>query len=200
MDGIICGRWDWSRQPIGPILVEEFRDLLTVSQHVLLESGFDKTIWCGDPSGAFSVRNFKRILVDKMLVRPASIFDWNNWIPKKVGFVAWRAMLNRLPTLDALARRNISINSLVCPACGSEEESVDHVFISCVIAQKVWCLISQWCKVPSIYAFSVRDLVELHLYSLFPKDKAKALHAVCLVTMWCLWKKRNELIHNGVPI
>ncbi|MFS8032492.1 hypothetical protein Hanom_Chr17g01558421 [Helianthus anomalus] len=30
----------------------------------------------------------------------------------------------------------------------------------------------------------------------FSKKKAKVIHAIILITMWCLWKARNELIFN----
>ncbi|XP_076916444.1 uncharacterized protein LOC143576173 [Bidens hawaiensis] len=136
----------------------------------------------------------------KDLVMPVSVFKWNNWIPIKVGFVTWRAVLNRLPTFQALARRSIPVSSTECPICGREEESVDHILFLCEEAQAVWCLISQWCKIPPLYAFSVQDLVELHRYMSAPKNKAKAFHAICLITIWCLWKKRNDLVHNGATV
>ncbi|XP_076893785.1 uncharacterized protein LOC143545875 [Bidens hawaiensis] len=157
-------------------------------------------VWCGDVVEKFSVRSFKRLLNVSSLVIPEHVFVWNKWVPLKVGFIAWRAVLNRLPTFVELAKKNVSVGSLLCPVCEAEVESVDHLFISCGLAQTVWSFISQWCKVPLIYAFSVRDLVELYKYSSFPKDKAKVFHAVCLVSVWCIWKKRNALVHNGTPV
>ncbi|XP_076927022.1 uncharacterized protein LOC143590416 [Bidens hawaiensis] len=200
VDRVICGRWDWSRNLVGPVLLEEFREMLTMCQQVLLEPGKDKIFWSGDPSGEFAVSNLKIILVEKELVKHVSVFEWNNWNPKKVGFVAWRAVLNRLLTFEALARRSIPVSSTKCPVCGMEEESADHILFLCEVAQAVWCLISQWFKVPPIYAFRVQDLVELHRNMSAPKDKAKAFHAVCLVTMWWIWKKRNDLVHNGASV
>ncbi|XP_076896664.1 uncharacterized protein LOC143549701 [Bidens hawaiensis] len=92
------------------------------------------------------------------------------------------------------------VSSTECPICDRDEESADHILFLCEEAQAVWCLISQWCKVPPIYAFSVQDLVELHRYMSVPKVKAKAFHAICLITMWCLWKKQNDMVHNGAPV
>ncbi|XP_076944940.1 uncharacterized protein LOC143615794 [Bidens hawaiensis] len=197
IDGVICGRWDLQRDPTSLAYLKEFRGLLSICKHVIIRPVKDKGIWCGDHSGEFSVRSLKGLLLEMSLSRPNNVFVWNNWLPKKVGFVAWRAVFIRLPTMEALAKRNILVSSLDCPICGKGMETVDHVFISCDFSQAVWCLISQWCKVPSIYAFSVRDLVELHRYASFPTDKAKAFHAVCLVTIWCIWKKRNDVVKKG---
>ncbi|XP_076949711.1 uncharacterized protein LOC143622462 [Bidens hawaiensis] len=79
-------------------------------------------------------------------VAPDYNFEWNRLVPKKVSFVAWRALLGRLPTFDALVRRNIAVASNMCPFCGEVEETVEHVFISCGLAQSMWSVLAQWCK------------------------------------------------------
>ncbi|XP_076921709.1 uncharacterized protein LOC143583229 [Bidens hawaiensis] len=143
IDGVICRRWDWQRDPTSLPYFEEFRGLLSICKHVIIRPGKDKSIWCGDHSGEFSVRSLKGLLLEMSLSRPDNVFEWNNWLPKKVGFVAWRVVLNRLPTMEALAKRNILVSSLDCSICGKRMETVDHVFISCDFSQAVWCLISQ---------------------------------------------------------
>ncbi|XP_076934348.1 uncharacterized protein LOC143600588 [Bidens hawaiensis] len=122
---------------------------------------------------------------------------WNNWVPGKVGILAWRTEMDRVPVFSLLAKRNIRVNSMDCPACGLMEETTEHILVSFGLAQSVWLAISTWCKVPQLFTFSVRDIVELYKYSKFPKRKAKVFHAVCLVTLWCLWKARNDMVHNG---
>ncbi|XP_076952132.1 uncharacterized protein LOC143625763 [Bidens hawaiensis] len=103
--------------------------------------------------------------------------------------------MERIPVLFSLAKRGISVPSVVCPIC--EEE---HLMISCDFAQMVWSVITSWCKVPSIYAFSVKDLLELHKYTFFPKRKAKAFYVVCLTTIWCIWRARNVLVFEGKSV
>ncbi|XP_076936944.1 uncharacterized protein LOC143604309 [Bidens hawaiensis] len=105
--------------------------------------------------------------------------------------------MDRVPVLSLLTKRNIRVDSMDCPACGLMEETTEHIFVSCGLAQSVWLVISTWCKVPQLFAFSVCDIVESYKYSKFSKRKAKAFHAVCLVTLWCLWKARKDMVHNG---
>ncbi|XP_076939451.1 uncharacterized protein LOC143608187, partial [Bidens hawaiensis] len=62
------------------------------------------------------------------------------------------------------------------------------------LAQDVWQIVSMWCGLPSVYAFSVRDLLDLHRYAGFGRKKAKVFYAVCLVTLWSIWKAMNELV------
>ncbi|XP_076952101.1 uncharacterized protein LOC143625697 [Bidens hawaiensis] len=117
---------------------------------------------------------------------PGYVFDWNGLFPKKVVFVAWRVVPGRLPTSDTLKKRYIPVSSTLCPICGEVEETVEHVLVSCGIVQTLWSLISLWCKTPDFIIFCVRDLVELHKFFSFRKEKANLFNAICLVVVWCL--------------
>ncbi|XP_076887980.1 uncharacterized protein LOC143538276 [Bidens hawaiensis] len=83
-------------------------------------------------------------------------------------------------------------------SCEEVEETVDHILVSCGLAQSLWCLIAQWCKVPPPFLFSFQDVLDLHNFVPVPREKAKIFQAICLCTSWCLWKSRNALVHNGV--
>ncbi|XP_076957252.1 uncharacterized protein LOC143632679 [Bidens hawaiensis] len=107
--------------------------------------------------------------------------------------------MGRLLTFDALGKRNIPVASNECSFCGEVEETVEHVLVSCGLAQSMWSVLAQWCKMPSIFLFSFHDVLELHKFSMFEKEKAILLHAVCLIAVWCLWKRRNALVHRGIP-
>ncbi|XP_076923536.1 uncharacterized protein LOC143585686 [Bidens hawaiensis] len=165
LDEWICGNWDWSREPVGIAEVEELRGLLQLCQGVSLRPGEDKVVWTGDEFGGFSVRNIKEKIYQNAYSEPEFVFEWKRLVLRKVSFVAWRVALGRLPTRDALIKRNIPVSSIFCPT--------DLCF---------------------------RDLLELHKFLKLSKDKANVFQAICLIAVWCLWKKRNALVHDGVPI
>ncbi|XP_076948891.1 G-type lectin S-receptor-like serine/threonine-protein kinase At1g67520 [Bidens hawaiensis] len=177
--------------------VGELRSLLLLCQQVVLEDGMDKVVWDLDDGSGFSVRSLKIELVDQEYVVGNYVMEWNNWVPKKVGIHAWRVEMERIPVMIELVKRGIMVTSAVCPICEEEVESVEHLMISCQFAQDVWSVISSWCKVPPIFAFSVKDLLELHRFTHLPKRKAKAFYSVCLTTLWCLWRARSALIFEG---
>ncbi|XP_076939627.1 uncharacterized protein LOC143608493 [Bidens hawaiensis] len=139
LDGWICGKWDWSREPMGSDELEEFQGLLCLCKDVRI--GADKVVWGRDSLDGFSVRNIKDLVFVNTYTAPTFVFEWNCLVPKKV-VLWWRSALARLPTFDALVKRNILVNSKMCPFCGDIEESVEHIFISCGLAQSLWSVIS----------------------------------------------------------
>ncbi|XP_076907600.1 uncharacterized protein LOC143564109 [Bidens hawaiensis] len=199
-EGVICGRWGWHRQPVGANEVEELRDLLLVCQQVILEEGLDQSVWGSEGGCDFSVRSMKDGLDEIKSTAENYVMEWNNWAPKKIGIHAWRVEMGRIPVLLELVKRGISVTTTVCPVYEDDLESAEHLVVSCNFAQSLWSVISSWCKVPSIYAFSVKDLLELHRYTRFPEKKAKAFNVVCLTTIWCIWSARNTLVFEGKPV
>ncbi|XP_022031670.1 uncharacterized protein LOC110932658 [Helianthus annuus] len=115
-------------------------------------------------------------------MRPSRVFEWNNWVPKKVAIVAWRSEMERLPTKCALSIRNIPVQNQRCMLCSEYDETSEHLFVSCHFAQTIWQNIAGWCRMPPIIAFDVKDLLELHGFSTGSKKKKKAINAIVLVT------------------
>ncbi|KAJ0946243.1 putative reverse transcriptase zinc-binding domain-containing protein [Helianthus annuus] len=132
---------------------------------VSLGPSTDNWSWIGGFSGDFSVKAVRNLLSTGYDTSHRFVYNWCNWIPKKINIFAWRSELNSIPTGVALRNRNVPITDVSCPLCNFGDESVDHLFTSCFVAAAVWQFISTWCKGPNIFAFSFsfKDLLELHL-------------------------------------
>jgi len=63
---------------------------------------------------------------------------------------AWRVLLNRLPTRNNLSKRRVVLNSNLCPLCNQHTEATQHLFLSCVMIQKVWDNCDKWIDISSI--------------------------------------------------
>ncbi|XP_076902328.1 uncharacterized protein LOC143557043 [Bidens hawaiensis] len=200
MDGWVCGQWDWTRNPTGSEEVGELRNLLQLCLEVQITTEDDRVDWKGDDLNVFTVKGIKEHMSVNTYEAPEFVLGWSRLVPKKVTFVAWRAALTRLPTFDALEKRNIPVVSNICPFCGEIEESVEHIFILCGVAQSVWCVLAQWCKVPNLFLFCFLDILNAYKFLRLSKAKAEVFQGVCLIATWCLWKKRNDIVHNGTPV
>ncbi|KAL8254078.1 hypothetical protein R6Q59_032299 [Mikania micrantha] len=57
-----------------------------------------------------------------------------------------------------------------------------------------------WMKITPIYAFSYRDLMELTNSMRGDKVWKKPVQSIISISCWCLWRARNELVHNDKKI
>ncbi|KAJ0477029.1 putative RNA-directed DNA polymerase [Helianthus annuus] len=186
--------WAWIRSDLSGVEAEQLHQLTGLLNGYVLESGPDRWAWKYETSGFFSVSSIKSWLGSFNRSVPQHIFKWNSWVPKKVAIVAWRGEMERLPTRQALSARNVPVLDQRCVMCGEYIETCEHLFVSCQFAQIIWQNVADWCKIPPIYAFGLKDLLVLHESVSGSRMKRKALHAVVLVSIWCLWKARNELV------
>ncbi|GJT62419.1 RNA-directed DNA polymerase, eukaryota, reverse transcriptase zinc-binding domain protein [Tanacetum coccineum] len=99
--------------------------------------------WASNSAG-FSVASV-RSLVDTYLLDTANeATRWNRNIPIKVNVFLWRLKLNKLPSRVNLDRRGIVVDSILCPICHGDFETVNHCFFNCVFAKDVWSLLAKW--------------------------------------------------------
>ncbi|KAJ0623417.1 putative reverse transcriptase zinc-binding domain-containing protein [Helianthus annuus] len=194
-------KWAWRSSALGNNESSQLQQLLGLINGLngpRISSGADKWLWKFDGSGMFNVASIKKILGTANRVRPARVFEWNNWVPKKVGIVAWRAEMERLPTKCALLARNIPVQNQTCVMCGNYDETSEHIFVSCHFAQLIWQNVAIWCLIPLIIAFDIKDLLTLHEISSGSTRKKKVLYAIILVTLWSIWKSRNEFVFQQI--
>ena len=71
---------------------------------------------------------------------------WDSWVPPRCKYFVWLATLNRCWTADRLACRGMDYPES-CPLCDQDNETVQHLLISCDFARQVW--------------FSILDMVGL---------------------------------------
>ncbi|KAJ0521343.1 hypothetical protein HanRHA438_Chr10g0447851 [Helianthus annuus] len=84
--------------------------------------------------------------------------------------------------------------------CDLHEEDGDHLFVSCEKAQHVWSFVSQWCRISSIYAFRSKDLLDWHKNVRGTEKWRKLVYAIIQVSMWVIWRSRNDLIFRGKQV
>ncbi|PWA63209.1 reverse transcriptase domain, Reverse transcriptase zinc-binding domain protein [Artemisia annua] len=187
--------WDWRRPPIS---VQELAELhgcnsLIASTNLLNTS--DRWSWPSDQDGTFSVSQCRKLLGNHAV--PFYPFSWFKWVPRKVSVFAWRMEQDRLSTYIGLKARRILNGSPLCRICGEGDEDANHLFISCYAATVLWQQVSSWCRIPQIYAHSIRDLLDIHNHSGSSAVKRDVIKMIVLAGTWTIWKMRNEVIFQG---
>ncbi|GKB68686.1 RNA-directed DNA polymerase, eukaryota, reverse transcriptase zinc-binding domain protein [Tanacetum coccineum] len=68
---------------------------------------------------------------------------WNRAIPIKANVFLWRLALNKLPSRVNLEKKGIDVDSLLCPICNDDVETVNHIFLSCDMAKDLCALLAR---------------------------------------------------------
>jgi len=112
----------------------------------------------------------------------------------KIKIFLWQLCHNALPSRGNLLRRGIQIDP-VCEACALDIEDVDHLFMDCPLARKVWDLAvsHHWLLSHPFPQAGISIREALHLLAL---NQSPCLTRVVLL-LWSIWKSRNALIFRS---
>ncbi|XP_021995609.1 uncharacterized protein LOC110892768 [Helianthus annuus] len=160
--------------------------------------------WDNDRGERFSTKSIRQELELKGTVpSDCGCFKWNAWAPLKVNYLVWRAELRRIADKLNLVKRGINITNNLCSRCGINEESSDHLFVSCLWAKAVWWNIQRWLKISVDCEWvSVSQIFEHISVQVGSKKWKQIVQMVAMACMWRLWLARNvkEFNDNIVPV
>ncbi|GKE07191.1 RNA-directed DNA polymerase, eukaryota, reverse transcriptase zinc-binding domain protein [Tanacetum coccineum] len=88
----------------------------------------------------------------------ARLIEENNLVPKKVNIFVWRALKGRLPVYVELDRRDIDLDSVLCPRCNDIVETCTHGLVTCDLAMSVLVKVFNWWNVKRVNSFTIVEL------------------------------------------
>nr|XP_043620353.1 uncharacterized protein LOC122592223 [Erigeron canadensis] len=187
------GSWNWTRSPYTSEELCELSSLVNLLDGTGLSNMQDKWVWMGAKDKVMSVSIVKDLIISNRDFTDRYVFDWCKWVPKKCNVFMWRAVMDRIPTSTALQARNCFFDNPECVFCGEGIEKVEHIFYECIIAARVWQYISDWCKSPPFFIFSVKDLLKYHEIKGKSKLEKMVIKGIIMTSCWSIWKARNEI-------
>ncbi|KAJ0910635.1 putative RNA-directed DNA polymerase [Helianthus annuus] len=193
-EGRLFWKWSWKRTQLVSAEEDDLIALTDLLKNTAISNVQDEWIWKADPSKKFSVLSMKKVLQEVAPQNDIVALKWNGWIPKKANIFLWKALNNRIPTVDALVKRNVQVSSPYCRLCEDLEESCEHLFIECRFASEIWNRVASWCKLPPIFLFSLEDLMILPFTTRLDRKMSKIVYGILMTCVWCVWKFRNEAI------
>ena len=118
---------------------------------------------------------------------------WRHYLPPSRSFLSWRALHDKLPTMELLRRKGHQLASWCCLCCRGED-SLDHVFTKCPYATAIWFALG------SLFDASF-ELSQgfLHLFKAARgvsfSSQISALWRVGIHNaIWSIWHARNSLL------
>lgn len=118
----------------------------------------------------------------------------------KVVVFSWKVLINRIPTRDNLALRNVLVpeTSNLCVLCDMKEESSLHFFLHCDVAYMVWMKVMRWLD---CFFLSPPNLF-VHWECLSGRERnkkvSKGLRLIWHTAIWVLWLARKNEIFKGI--
>ena len=109
----------------------------------------------------------------------------------KIKIFLWQLCHNSLPSRGTLLRRGLQLDP-TCPACLSDLEDTDHIFLHCPMVRQIWDLATEHQWLPRMPFPSSTTTVRDHLHDL-ASQKFPHLSRVVLL-LWSIWKSRNALV------
>ncbi|XP_028105754.1 uncharacterized protein LOC114304806, partial [Camellia sinensis] len=124
---------------------------------------------------------------------------WISYLPPKVQFFGWLAWRYKVKTLVFLQHLGIlgRDSSTLCTFWKSQQESIDHVLIFCPMVWRVWSELLQWWGVVWVVPGSIQGLFQWWAGHSCRNEARRIWSAIPLVTLWSLWKHKNECIFQG---
>lgn len=139
---------------------------------------------------SFSIKKFQTALLGS----PTKV-DWakmicQNAAPPKCLFITWLLMHGRLATCSYLQHIGVQVES-VCCLCEQAEETLDHLFFECRIAQSVWKEAADWWGVDGqVRAWTFERQVVISR-STNNNRMQKLYRCMFSVVVYYIWRERN---------
>ena len=199
MRSYVDGSWAADLGPnLGPDTLHEFFALWqAVSAWEANEDLPDEIAWSWEAKGHFLVRSAYVSAFGGREVMPTADLTWKSRAPTQCRFFTWLAMKNRCWTSDRFARRGLPHQD-ACPFCDQEEETINHIMLTCVFARSAWAAICgslgkpEWIPSPNDvlteWAVGKKGVNNVGM---------KDLRTIFALVWWELWKHRNAIVFDG---
>nr|GFA20830.1 RNA-directed DNA polymerase, eukaryota [Tanacetum cinerariifolium] len=172
---------------------------LDLDQGTVLSDNCDSWIWSLSTSNGFLVASVRKFVDSHILDTSSIVTRWNRSILIKTNVFLWSLSLNKLATRFNLDRRGIDLESILCPFCIEDFETVNHIFFSCELASVLWGKFASWWDLDIPVCANVEDWFGW-IDFLHRSSKSKAIIKGAGGTLlWCIWKFRNELLFSRIP-
>lgn len=134
-------------------------------------------------------------------------FDWSRcWkldMHARLKFFFWKVAWDALPTRTKLADK-LQANfqgPLLCPLCGSSNESLPHLLFFCSFTRFIWRSAPWPLSVDIVSSDNIHCWLHIILDTLrLPGISATESHHFQLfvvITMYSIWQARNQLIYDN---
>jgi hypothetical protein len=145
----------------------------------------DALVWKFSSKGIYTSQSLYKVINIRGVIPIHTPNIWSLNIPARIHFFHWLLFKNKVLTRDNLAKRQ-HVEDKRCLFC-DELESSQHIFFDCVVAKKMWGIISDIVGRDMGTSFQNIDVCWLS------NRKFSAVNIISSAALWGVWKLRNEI-------
>ncbi|KAL3698475.1 hypothetical protein R1sor_012551 [Riccia sorocarpa] len=118
---------------------------------------------------------------------------WTSQIPVRDKVWTWKILQAGLPTMERVAKWRVDSN--LCKRCGTEEETINHLFIECTAVRPVWSSWESACRNTPCEIAPNTDLLQRFEECWKKNNLAKLL--LMVKTCRIIWLDRNAATYSN---
>ena len=185
------------RRPVrGGVEQQEFSELCSILDYVMLSQASDRWYCSLSSSGEFSVKEVRIAIDDMTLPSHLEPTRWVKFIPIKINIFVWRARRDCLPTRHNLVRKGVVLESTSCPVCLLGVEDVHHILFRCSLAQEVLHRVCRWWEMDFQHWTSFSEWEVWFSAIRLPVIVKRLMEGVFYVAWWFIWGFRNRSLFD----
>jgi hypothetical protein len=130
---------------------------------------------------------------------PGAAHVWHSFTPFKHRFHAWLSLRRRCWTADRRLRRGLP-SHVLCPLCGTVDETADHISLQCVFSHAIWTGFGRrtGLDLPPPSTDSLLPIWWPAFSDRLARLDAKKANSAIMLVLRALWVERNARVFDGV--
>ncbi|XP_071695612.1 uncharacterized protein [Rutidosis leptorrhynchoides] len=159
----------------------------------------DSWEWVGNRKKLFTTKELTKMIKEKSLGAGTNALETlrNYLVPKKVEVFIWRARKGRLSARVELDKWGVDLDSVRCPLCDNDIETVGHSLLLCKKVEEIWVKIFAWWGVSSSLWHSLSEMLQTGAIQQNLDSGALIWQAVIWISCYLIWKNRNQVVFNN---
>lgn len=196
--------WNWRRRLFiwETGLLDSLQALLSSMQ--IIAGKDDSWNWRPEPRGSYSIKSAYYILQGHDSHAEDEFYKafWCKKIPLKISAFAWKAVQDRIPSRFNLVKNKIipPTSNTLCLFFNSENETTNHLLLTCPISHSVWMKCYNWWHLASANSSSLKSHFSQHMGMMVDKVLTKPWKLLWFLIVYQIWKHRNALVFQSKPL
>ncbi|KAL3502751.1 hypothetical protein ACH5RR_037200 [Cinchona calisaya] len=146
----------------------------------------------------FSLSSAFHLVCTKCNTMRPSAFSSGSRIPIKYSILAWKGLNGLLPFDDVLLKLSFHLASKYC-YCKSSD-TIDHFFIECPVAMRIWEVLESWLGIPRVRASSFQQKLNVWCLHSLASLNGQLVGIIPILVCWHLWGARSAYVFYSKPI